>query len=50
MILMAEEDGVGGGKKKGVKGWEGVKGLKVWRNLYGSESFFHVKGKERWIN
>lgn len=40
MILMAEEDGVGGGKKKGVKGWGGVKGLKVWRNLYGSESFF----------
>lgn len=50
MILMAEEDGVGGGKKKGVKGWGGVKGLKVWRNLYGSGSFFHVKGKERWIN
>lgn len=40
MILMAEEDGVGGGKKKGVKGWGGVKGLKAWRNLYGSEFCF----------
>lgn len=40
MILMAEEDGVGGGKKKGVKGWGGVKGLKIWRNLYGSEFHF----------
>ncbi|KIR63649.1 pyridoxal 5'-phosphate synthase, glutaminase subunit Pdx2 [Cryptococcus bacillisporus CA1280] len=37
MILMAEEDGIGGGKKKGVKGWGGVKGLKVWRNLYGTQ-------------
>ncbi|ODN75996.1 pyridoxal 5'-phosphate synthase, glutaminase subunit Pdx2 [Cryptococcus amylolentus CBS 6039] len=37
MILMSEEDGVGGGKKKGVKGWAGFKGLKVWRNLYGTQ-------------
>ncbi|WWD22428.1 pyridoxal 5'-phosphate synthase, glutaminase subunit Pdx2 [Kwoniella shandongensis] len=37
MILMAEEDGVGGGRKKGVKGWAGMKGLKVWRNLYGTQ-------------
>ncbi|KAK8845480.1 pyridoxal 5'-phosphate synthase, glutaminase subunit Pdx2 [Kwoniella newhampshirensis] len=37
MILMAEEDGVGGGRKKGVKGWGGLKGMKVWRNLYGTQ-------------
>lgn len=41
MILMAEEDGIGGGKViKGrgpQKGWGGIEGLRVWRNLYGSE-------------
>lgn len=41
MILMAEEDGIGGGKvikgREPQKGWGGIKGLKVWRNLYGSE-------------
>lgn len=47
MILMAEEDGVGGGKKKGVKGWGGVKGLKVWRNLYGSEFHFSFTSLQR---
>ncbi|WVR03498.1 pyridoxal 5'-phosphate synthase, glutaminase subunit Pdx2 [Kwoniella sp. DSM 27419] len=37
MILMADEDGVGGGRKKGVKGWSGIQGMKVWRNLYGTQ-------------
>ncbi|WVN90954.1 pyridoxal 5'-phosphate synthase, glutaminase subunit Pdx2 [Cryptococcus depauperatus CBS 7841] len=37
MILMADEDGIGGGKKKPVTGWNGVRGLKVWRNLYGGQ-------------
>lgn len=43
MILMAEEDGIGGGKvvknvgKGRPMGWGGIRGLKVWRNLYGSE-------------
>ena len=40
MILMAEENGIGGGKvikgRPPQKGWGGVPGLKVWRNLYGS--------------
>lgn len=42
MILMAEEDGVGGGKvipgRERQRGWGGIEGLNVWRNLYGSES------------
>lgn len=42
MILMASEDGIGGGKvikgRPGATGWGGMDGLKVWRNLYGSES------------
>ena len=41
MILMAEENGIGGGRtvkgKERQKGWGGIEGLKVWRNLYGSE-------------
>ncbi|ORY34199.1 putative pyridoxine metabolism-related protein [Naematelia encephala] len=40
MILMAESDGIGGGKViKGreARGWGGIKGLKVWRNLYGTQ-------------
>jgi 5'-phosphate synthase pdxT subunit len=41
MILMAEEDGVGGGKvipgRAPQRGWGGIEGLRVWRNLYGSE-------------
>ena len=41
MILMAEEDGIGGGKalksRAAQKGWGGIQGLRVWRNLYGSE-------------
>ena len=41
MILMAEEDGIGGGKvikgRSPPKGWGGIDGLRVWRNLYGSE-------------
>ena len=41
MILMAEEDGIGGGKvikgRPPQKGWGGIDGLRVWRNLYGSE-------------
>jgi 5'-phosphate synthase pdxT subunit len=41
MILMAAEDGIGGGKiikgRPMAKGWGGIPGLKVWRNLYGSE-------------
>ena len=41
MILMACEDGIGGGKiikgRPMAKGWGGIEGLKVWRNLYGSE-------------
>ena len=38
MILMAEPDGVGGGKRQGDgKAWGGMKGMKVWRNLYGGE-------------
>ncbi|KAK4688879.1 pyridoxal 5'-phosphate synthase pdxT subunit, partial [Tremellales sp. Uapishka_1] len=36
MILMAEVDGIGGGKKS-QKGWGGMPGLKIWRNLYGSQ-------------
>jgi 5'-phosphate synthase pdxT subunit len=36
MILMADD--VGGGKRKGDGGrWGGMKGLKVWRNLYGGQ-------------
>ena len=42
MILMAEEDGIGGGKtikgRERQKGWGGIEGMKVWRNLYGSTS------------
>ena len=42
MILLAEEDGVGGGKvipgRPRQRGWGGIEGLRVWRNLYGSES------------
>jgi len=38
---MACEDGIGGGKiikgRPMAKGWGGIEGLKVWRNLYGSE-------------
>ncbi|WRT63726.1 pyridoxal 5'-phosphate synthase, glutaminase subunit Pdx2 [Kwoniella shivajii] len=37
MILMADEDGIGGGRKKAVKGWNGIGGMKVWRNLYGNQ-------------
>ncbi|OCF36170.1 pyridoxal 5'-phosphate synthase, glutaminase subunit Pdx2 [Kwoniella heveanensis BCC8398] len=37
MILMADKHGVGGGRKKGVEGWGGIPGLKVWRNLYGTQ-------------
>ncbi|WVF66153.1 pyridoxal 5'-phosphate synthase, glutaminase subunit Pdx2 [Kwoniella sp. CBS 6097] len=37
MILMADKHGVGGGRKKGVVGWGGIPGLKVWRNLYGTQ-------------
>lgn len=38
MILMAEPDGVGGGKRQGDgKAWGGIRGMKVWRNLYGGE-------------
>lgn len=44
MILMSDEDrGIGGGKIRKVDGgslggWGGIKGLRVWRNLYGSMS------------
>ncbi|EKD03300.1 pyridoxine metabolism-related protein [Trichosporon asahii var. asahii CBS 8904] len=38
MILMAEPDGVGGGKRQGDgKAWGGIRGMKVWRNLYGGQ-------------
>jgi hypothetical protein len=41
MILMADKGGIGGGKiikgKERQQGWGGIEGLKVWRNLYGSE-------------
>ncbi|WWC58246.1 pyridoxal 5'-phosphate synthase, glutaminase subunit Pdx2 [Kwoniella dejecticola CBS 10117] len=37
MILMADVNGVGGGRKKAVKGWEGIGGMKVWRNLFGGQ-------------
>lgn len=41
MILLADEDGIGGGKvikgRPRQRGWAGIRGLKVWRNLYGSE-------------
>jgi 5'-phosphate synthase pdxT subunit len=41
MILMAEQNGIGGGKiikgKERQQGWGGIEGLKVWRNLYGSK-------------
>ncbi|CAD6571708.1 MAG: hypothetical protein TREMPRED_000355 [Tremellales sp. Tagirdzhanova-0007] len=41
MILMAEEDGIGGGKsikgRERQKGWGGIEGMKVWRNLYGTQ-------------
>ncbi len=40
MILMAEEDGIGDGRvgkgRARQKGWTGIEGLRVWRNLYGS--------------
>ncbi|CAK9779363.1 SNO glutamine amidotransferase [Cutaneotrichosporon oleaginosum] len=36
MILMADD--VGGGKRKGDGGrWGGLRGMKVWRNLYGGQ-------------
>ena len=39
MILLSDEDGIGGGKVgKTPKGWNGISGMKVWRNLYGSTS------------
>lgn len=44
MILMSDtERGIGGGKIRKVDGgslggWGGIKGLRVWRNLYGGES------------
>ncbi|RSH85554.1 hypothetical protein EHS25_003693 [Saitozyma podzolica] len=41
MILMAEQNGIGGGKiikgKERQQGWGGIEGLKVWRNLYGTQ-------------
>jgi 5'-phosphate synthase pdxT subunit len=41
MILMAEGGGIGGGKvipgRERQRGWAGIAGLKVWRNLYGSK-------------
>jgi 5'-phosphate synthase pdxT subunit len=38
MILMADADGVGGGKRKNDGGaWGGMPGLRVWRNLYGGQ-------------
>lgn len=37
MILMADIDGVAGGKKP-QKGLGAIPGMKVWRNLYGSQS------------
>lgn len=41
MILMAAEDGIGGGKiikgRPPAVGWGGIDGLKVWRNLYGNQ-------------
>ncbi|GFZ51815.1 hypothetical protein JCM24511_09583 [Saitozyma sp. JCM 24511] len=41
MILMAERNGIGGGKvikgKERQQGWGGIEGLKVWRNLYGTQ-------------
>lgn len=36
MILMASEDGVGGGKKP-QKGLGALQGMNVWRNAYGGE-------------
>jgi len=51
MILMAEEDGIGGGKvikgRERQRGWGGIEGLRVWRNLYGSTSS-HLYTKRRW--
>lgn len=50
MILMADADGVGGGKRKNDgASWGGMRGLRVWRNLYGGqlESFecpLHIEG------
>jgi len=37
MILMASEDGVGGGKKP-QKGLGAMQGMNVWRNAYGGTS------------
>lgn len=45
MIMMADEDGVGGGRvrgsqggvKKGQKGLGAIPGMRVWRNAYGCE-------------
>lgn len=41
MILMSEEEGIGGGKvikgRPRQRGWGGIKGMKVWRNLYGTQ-------------
>ena len=45
MILMSDTDrGIGGGKSRKVDGgslggWGGIKGLRVWRNLYGGTFF-----------
>lgn len=45
MILMSDTDrGIGGGKIRKVDGgslggWGGIKGLRVWRNLYGGTFF-----------
>lgn len=51
MILMSDlQRGIGGGKIRKVDGgslggWGGIEGLRVWRNLYGSESSFEPKTK-----
>ena len=53
MILLAEEDGVGGGKvipgRPRQRGWGGIEGLRVWRNLYGSEWYLLAGLSGYWI-
>lgn len=49
-----EEDGIGGGKvikgREPQRGWGGIKGLKVWRNLYGGESLIGSGSGSGWAD
>jgi 5'-phosphate synthase pdxT subunit len=49
MILMASEDGVGGGKKP-QKGLGALQGMNVWRNAYGGEPTVYSNCLCFWLN